>query len=179
MTDLEKADLLGERLVGGATEAAAIFTEELRKRFDAGLRNGDAATKLVIETIAFYMHLVDRLALGHLGAAGRETFGEQFMVAVVKEVLRELSTETPADDFCRRLRDAYNYRQLQYSKYRELIPQKGKPLKGTLYWEFSKILFTFFDDENPATLIFLNLLVADATSVMLTDAMQVEDVLAS
>jgi hypothetical protein len=35
------------------------------------------------------------------------------------------------------------------------------------------------DDQNPATLMFLNLLVADMTKVMLTDAMKVEEVLRS
>lgn len=178
-TEIEKANLLGERLVGGATEAAIIIGKELGKSFNIGFRDSNAAPQFIIEVIVFYMHLVDRLAFAHLGAAKQETFGDRFVVAVEKEVLRELCEEVSADDFAQALRDTYNHRQMQYARYKVLIPAKGEPLKDTLYWEFSKILFGFLDDQNPATLMFLNLFVADITNVMLTDAMKVEEVLQS
>lgn len=178
-SEKQKADLLGERLVGGATETAAIITEELGKRFNVGFRDGNGAPQFIIEVIVFYMHLVDRLAFAHLGAARCEAFGDRFVVAVVKEVLRELDKEVPADDFGQALRDTYNRRQVQYAGYKVLIPAKNEPLKDTLYWEFSKVLCGFLDDQNPATLMFLNLLIADLTKVVLTDAMKVEEVLRS
>jgi hypothetical protein len=178
-TEIEKADLLGERLVGGATESVAIVMEELGKRFDVGFRDRNTVPQFIIELIVFYMHLVDRLALAHLGAAKRQVFGDRFIVAVVKEMLRELSKEISADDFGKALRDTYNRRQMEYARYRVLIPAKDEPLKDTLYWEFSKILFGFLDDENPATLMFLNLLVVDMSDALLTKAMKAEEVLRS
>ncbi len=178
-TEIEKADLLGECLVGGATETATIIMEELGKRFGVGFRDGNVAPQFLVEVIVFYMHLIDRLAFVHLGVEKREVFGDRFIVAVVKELLRELSREVSADEFGRTLRDTYNQRQTQYARYKALIPDKDAPLKDTLYWEFSKILFGLLDDQNPATLMFLDLFVADMTDVMLSKAMNVEAVLRS
>lgn len=172
--EIEKADLLGERLVGGATEISLVITEQLG---DIKFPDPNASRQFVIEVIVFYMHLVDRLAFAHLGAARREIFGDRFVVAVVKEILRELSKDVSADDFCQALRNTYNRRQIQYSQYKKLIPPQNEPLKGTLYWEFSKVLFQYLDDHNPATLVLINLWVADLTKVMLTEAMQVEEIL--
>ena len=176
-SETEKADLLGERLVGSATETASFIMEELGKRFNVGFRDRSWVPQFIIEVIVFYMHLVDRLAFAHLGLGGREKFADQFEIAVVKEVLRELNPELSADDFGGKLRDTYNRRQMEYAKCKALIPNKDEPPKNTLLWEFSKVLFGFLDDENPATLIFLNMLVADLTNVMLNDALKVEEVL--
>ena len=52
-------------------------------------------------------------------------------------------------------------------------------MNGTLYWEFSKILFGFLNDNNPATLMFLNVLVADFTKIILNDALKVKEVFES
>ena len=166
-------------MVGGATETATIIMEELGKRFDVSFRDRNTVPQFIIEVIVFYMHLVDRLAFAHLGAAKRQVFGDRFIVAVVKEMLRELSKEISADDFGKALRDTYNRRQMEYARYRVLIPAKDEPLKDTLYWEFSKILFGFLDDENPATLMFLNLFVVDMSDALLTKAMKAEEVLRS
>ena len=176
-SEIEKADLLGERLVGGATEAASFIMEELGKRFNVGFRDRSWAPQFVIEVIVFYMHLVDRLAFAHLGLGGREKFADQFEIAVMKEVLRDLNPELSADDFGGKLRDIYNRRQMEYAKCKDLIANKGEPLKNTLYWEFSNVLFGLLDDQNPATLVFLIMLVTDLTNIMLIDALKVDEVL--
>jgi hypothetical protein len=111
------------------------------------------------------------------GPAGREVFGDRFFLAVLKEFLRETSRELRTDALGKALRDTYSRRQIEYTEYEVLIPKKNDPLKGTLYWEFSKILLSFMNDTNPATLMFLNLLVADMTKIMLNDALKVEQVL--
>jgi hypothetical protein len=179
-SEIEKADHLGQILVGCATETASVIIERLTS-FAEGIsfRDSNIAPQFVIEFIVFYMHLVDRMAFAHLGAAKREAFGDRFIVAVVKEFLEEISREMSADTLGNALRDTYNRRQLQYAKYKVLIPKKDDPLNNTLYWEFSKILFNFLDDTNPATLMFLNLLVADMTKIMLNDALKVDEVLRS
>lgn len=105
------------------------------------------------------------------GPANREVFSDRLIIAVVKEVLRELSKEVSADDFGNILRDTYNLRQMEYSVYKDLIPAKEQPLKGTLCWEFSKVLFSFLNDTNPATLMAINMFVASMAQVMLNDAM--------
>ena len=64
-----------------------------------GLFSGGQRARFIIEVIVFYRHLVDRLAFTHFGPANREKFGDQFIVAVVKEVLREWSREFSAEEF--------------------------------------------------------------------------------
>lgn len=178
-SELEKADLLGERLVGGATEVATTVIEETGRRYKVGFRDGNDAQQFVIEVIVFYMHLVDVLAFGILGPERRKIFGDRLIIAVVRELLQLLSRDICADDFGEALRGTYNRRQIEYSRYRVLIPEKDRPLKNTLYWEFSKILFGMLDAANPAMLMFLNVLVADLTDVMLNEALKAGQVLRS
>ena len=174
---IAKADLLGESLVSCATETANIIIERLGKDDAIRFRDEHGAPQFIIEVIAFYMHMVDRLAFTHLGAAGRKVFGDRLIVAIVKEVLRNLNQEVSADEFGKTLRATYNRRQKEYARYKVLIPEKDKPLKDTLYWEVSKVLFGLLDDENPATLMFLSILVADMAKIVLYDTLKVEDVL--
>lgn len=177
-SELEKADLLGESLVGAATEAAEMLLELLGKDNNVRFRDGvDSALQFVTEITVFYMHLIDRLAFAHLGPIRRETFGDRFVLAVLKELLRELNKERSADEFGEAFLRAYKRRQMEYAQYKILIPDKDEPLKNTLFWEFSKILFGFLDDQNPATLMLLNVLLIDMTEVVLNHTLKVEDVL--
>ena len=176
-TNIEKADLLGERLVGGASEAVAFLAEELGNRCKVGFLDATKASQFIIEIIAFYMHMIDRMAFALLGSAEREAFGDRLVLSVLREALRELGDETSRDDFGPALRETYNRRQVQYARYKVPIPPEGEPLMGTLNWEFSKILFGFLDTDNPAVLMFLSLLVAETTKTMLAEALKVEEVL--
>lgn len=181
-TNIEKADLLGEGLVGAASEAVAFLAEDLGDRCKVGFLDATKTSKtsqFIIEIIAFYMHMVDRVAFALLETAEHEAFGDRLVLAVLREAVRELGDETSPDDFGPPLRKTYNRRQVQYARYKVLIPAEEEPLKGTLNWEFSKILFRFLDTDNPAVLMFLSFLVAEMTKVMLTEALKVEEVLLS
>ena len=85
-----------------------------------------AESQFFIETLVFYMHLVDRLAFAYLGAARRQVFCDCFSVAVVKKVLRELTKGVSADDMDETLRDTYSGRQIEYAQYKVLIPTVGR-----------------------------------------------------
>jgi hypothetical protein len=120
------------------------------------------------------------MAFGILGWEKREIFGDRLQVAVTKEILAELSKDISADDFGEALRETYNRRQMQYSRYKLLVPnEKDDPLKDTLYWEVSKILFEYINNYNPVTLVFMNMLVIDVSDVFLTKAANAEEVLRS
>jgi hypothetical protein len=127
-TEIEKADLLGERLVGGATETASLIVEKLGQGNNIEFRDDSTAPQFIIEVIVFYMHLVDRLALAHFGAAKREIFGNRFVETVFKTFLKGMNRELPTDHFGRALLDTYNSRQMQYAKYKVLIPKKDDSL---------------------------------------------------
>ena len=175
-TEIEKADLLGESLVGGASEAATLIVEDLRKRFAVGLREASSSQQFVIEIVVFYMHMVDRLAFQYLGPYRREVFADRLNIAVIKEFLCSRNKEVDAAEFAEHLKDAYNRRQREYAQYKDLIPMKDQPPKGTLFWEFSSILFGFMDDSNPATLVSLYLFTIDV-SLELMKVMKIEEVL--
>jgi hypothetical protein len=173
--EAEKANLLGERLVGGATEAALLIVEELETRFGLGLRNG-SEQQFATEVVVFYMHIVDRLAFRHLGPKRRQVFGDCFVLKVIEEFLRIPEKGIDPAAFASQLKDTYNRRQIEYARYGELIPAKEDPPKDTLFWEFNKILFAFINDTNPVTLLFLNLFVVDI-SLELLKVIKVEEVL--
>ena len=168
-TKLESVDSLARALVDGATELAVMIGEQLDK-FSEGIdfRDASAGPQFAVEVIVFYLHLIDRLAFRELGAAKRNIFCDRLASAV---------TENLTDDLRESLHETYNRRQMQYGKCKVLFPKKGDPLKDTIFWEFSKILFGFFDITNPATLMLINTLVADTTVLMLNDVLHIEDVL--
>lgn len=90
--EVEKADLLGQRLVGGVTEIAVVFTGELAKiDGDLKLRQHVRPEQLIIEWTVFYLHLVDRMAFAHFGPAKRDIFGDRLMNAVLGELCLPLA----------------------------------------------------------------------------------------
>ena len=175
--ELDKADFLGASLVGGAREAALVLTEEFGKLHNIAFRESSKALDFLVELLVFYMHLIDRLAFANLGPAKRKVFSDRLVLAAVKELRPRLSKEISADDFCNSLRDTYNRRQTEYERYKVWIPKKAEPLKDTLFWEVSKILFNFFDNTNPATLMCFDLALWDTTKVLLYDVFKVDEVL--
>ena len=176
-TEVQKADQLAQCLVGGATEAAKVIAK-MARRPNGSFRDENNAQQFIIEVMVFYMHLVDRLAFAHLGAAKREIFMDRFLDTVLKETLPELSNNVSPEDFAESLRETYNCRQKQYADHK-LVPVDDEPPKETLCWEFSKILFGFLDTVNPITFALLHKLVLQITTVMLKDTLKVEEVLGS
>jgi hypothetical protein len=109
-----------------------------------------------------------------LGPAKCEVLVDRFIVAIVKVFLQEMSRDLSADAVCNALRDTYNQRQRQYATYKVLTTDRNESLKDTLYWEFDKILLSFFDTSNPAILTHINILAPDIAKIMIEDAQQVE-----
>jgi len=173
-----KADLLGSRLYAGAREIAILFTEELEKR-DIQFRDEESIERCLIEIFVFYLHMIDRSAHVHLGLTKRELFADRLIVAFMKEIMGGLDKSVSADTFGETIRETYNRRQIEYASYKRLTPEKDEPLKGTLFLEFSKIIFRFLDDDNPATIFLLCMLIERYTVIFMTDAAKVEEVLTS
>jgi len=171
--EIEKADLLGERLVPAARETSAYLVEKLAQGCNIRLRDGSLARQLAIEVLVYYIHWVDRLAFDHLGPDRRDII-RRFVSATAKALLLGPDQELVAGDFGKSLQETYKLRNPQYAHY-DLKPEKGGPLKGTLFWEFSKVLLPLFDDDS--ALGHLSLLVATMTVWTLNDALKVEEVL--
>jgi hypothetical protein len=177
-TVIDKAELLGERLLGGVPEIASFLLTELDKiQPGIGFRDENGPERFWIELFVFYMHILDRLAFLHLGAEKKDIFSNRLIVVVMNGLVINLNKELFALDFVAEMRDTYNRRQVEYSRYKGLIPPKDEPLKDTLLWEFSKVLFELFDDENPTTLGLLSLMVSDCTVTLLREGLKADQVL--
>ena len=172
-TEIEKADLLGERFVGAVPEIAAFLLSEISKmQPDIAFKDEKGPGQFAIELYVFYFHMLDRLAFLHLGEEGREIFANRLIEVVTHSLILTKNNEWSDLDFAAEMQSTYNQRQLEYANYKELIPPKDKPLKGTLIWEFSKNLFELLVSSNPAILGLLSLIVSDCTITFLTKALR-------
>ena len=168
MSPEEKADLLGERLCVAVPEVAGFLLSELQERFQINLPNSDVE-QFVIETFVLHLHLLDRMAFGALGVEGRNRFDDR----IITNVASRLTISSPLD----RLGNTYNSRQAQYAGFRELIPPKDQSPKGTLLWEFSKLLFFLTKDSNPEALAFILAAVVESTITLVDETLRAGETL--
>ena len=69
------------------------------------------------------------------------------------------------------LRDTYNRRQQEYARYRKIVPHGDEGTKDTLFWEFAKLLFNLFVDNNDTfDLLALHVTVSTASIPFLKQA---------
>ena len=95
-----------------------------------------AATKEVrargsAEALVFALHLTDRIALTRLGNEKRAAFMDKLLPAVQRKVGATFAPELPS---------LYNQRTLFYQSCRMPSGKKNSNLKGTLFWEFGKLM---------------------------------------
>lgn len=127
----------------------------------------DKFEEVTFEILLLHLHFIDRIAFQHLGLEPRNTF----MDAVLREIRKQLSDlyEIGKDSidlntryhliylrkmiYC--LYDAYNDRQIEYSKYKKVFARENdKGMKDTLSWEFGKKIAKILGDEwNPAVIL--------------------------
>jgi hypothetical protein len=176
----QKAELLGERLRGEVPAIASALLSRLDE--DYGIKRGDVDVRqFVIELFVFYMHILDRMALGILGVDGQNLFVDRLIVVLVCGILSDPGeSKNDSVDFIAQLHDTFNRRQVQYSKYK-LRPDEGEPFEGfngTLFWEFGRILFALTAAEDTRARVALVFMVEQATVVMLGKGfVQAEEIL--
>ena len=164
----EMADIIAERMSGGVPEVVSFILEQLQDKLNIRL-DSRRNEQVLFETFAFFMHIVDRMAFEALGVDGRVAFGDR--------LVSRIAGTLASTDLVERLRDTYNKRQVKYAQYQELLPPESKPLKGTLVWEFSKVVLELTGDSNPTTLVLICHMVSDWVPFMMQDALKVESVL--
>jgi hypothetical protein len=177
LTENEKADLLGERLVKAVGKSGCLIIEELAKTCRVCIRDKSRVPQWVVELAVYYMHFVHRLAFVHLGRESGESFCGRFNEAVKRALLRTPSPGISSGDLAELLHDTYNRRQPEYARYVLERPGKNAPLAGTLFWEFTKILMGFLSDQSPAIVFYVSSLVATTTVDVIQDEMEVKEVL--
>jgi hypothetical protein len=139
----QKAELLGERLRGEVPAIASALLSRLDE--DYGIKRGDVDVRqFVIELFVFYMHILDRMALGILGVDGQNLFVDRLIVVLVCGILSD-----PGES-------------------KKLRPDEGEPFEGfngTLFWEFGRILFALTAAEDTRARVALVFMVEQATVV--------------
>ena len=99
--------------------------------------NPQSKILVVYEINSFVLHVCDRELLFIFGPEKRGIIMDKVLEIIserVKRQCRNLQVKYSRKYF----QNIYNERQIEYSFYKELLPDKGKPLKYTLAWEFSK-----------------------------------------
>jgi hypothetical protein len=139
-----RADQMAEFLVRFSQEATNVVLEGLlgKDALDNAVpaRAEELIASLAIELLVFALHLVDRLTFSVIGSANRELFMDELCAAT------ERLTKSPFDD---RLRRLYNTRQEFYSHFTQLVAINEESLRGTLFWEFGKMLASTYAESNP------------------------------
>lgn len=162
-------------------EGSTFVIDSLLKKEDFRHLSLEVISKILLEVIIFLLHICDREIFLMFGSEKRALIMDQVLANVCERlekydecILRKhfgektrvnltryfdyLSKMAPSTDF----QNAYNERQREYSSYKELLPEKGKPLKNTLVWEFSKKVAVLVDEKpNPVIIMTLSLLVSD------------------
>jgi hypothetical protein len=124
------------------------------------------------EALVFALHLADRIALIRLGNKKRAVFMDSFLPAVQRKVDDKLGRNLPA---------LYNERTLFYQSCRMPSGKKNANLKGTLFWEFGKLMASpchypdpVYANWNPTAMMQLSLWGMDLM-VAITDAFDAAD----
>lgn len=130
----------------------------------------DKFEEVTFEILLLHLHFIDRIAFQHLGPESRNTFMDAVLIEIKKQLshlyaigkdsfmrMRDKGDNLDLDTsyhlsylgyhlrylrkmiYC--LYDAYNDRQIEYSKYKKVFARENdKGMKGTLSWEFGKKL---------------------------------------
>jgi hypothetical protein len=150
----KKGEIVGSFLPGLASLAA----HELAQRIPQ-IGNGhyeDGSIELLLELLAFYMHVANRLAFRDLGAEECSHFSTRLIVTVASDVTTSLDKGFSSVQVIAELRDKYNERDQYYAQFRKFVPDSDEPPKDTVFWEFAKVVyFRFVNTDNTADLIWV------------------------
>lgn len=133
----------------------------------------NAIWDLLLETCAFYIQLMDRLAFGVLGPLRRNDFLDPLLVEVL-EILVDIGPSTSeAVQRRRELLWMVNDRQTEYSQYRLLYLNPNEGFGSTLFWEFSSKLAGIIDRTKDGRVV-VPVMVKTVTSI---DSYELTDLL--
>ena len=107
----------------------------------------EQAAEVRREATAFFFHALDVVAFQRLGPEGRTDFMDTIIKYAAPRTREEL------DEFFSLLND----RQRDYSEYRQLFAKPGAAYKGTLCWEFAKLISARVGERNPARVALVNI----------------------
>jgi hypothetical protein len=158
----EKAKELAESIVNLARTVAPAFYQQLYvgECNPSAERESQQTASLAMELIYISLHLVDREYFARHGADARDKFMDVLLVETWTPLL-DAMPENARSAAGRVIVEQANQVQLEFAQYPQLAPEKGLPLGGTLFWEFSKRLVRVYNPQNVGAVILLNLVCID------------------
>ncbi|MGA2231428.1 MAG: hypothetical protein ABSH22_11060 [Tepidisphaeraceae bacterium] len=179
-TAIDKANLLGKRLVVGLRGAVASLLADWDRDYGLNFRDQADNRMFALEMLAFHMYVIDRSATTRLSAADLMDFRSGFMDAVVATMCRGLEVDPQTPQGAKVAKSVLKTGRSRFPQYAacKLYPEKGESATGTLFWEFSRVLFSLTNsrDHNPAGLSAMCLLVMHKSELLMRST-DVEEVL--
>lgn len=156
----EKGERVGTSLPLFAGVAARTLVSQMSHSQDYPY--AERELDILVEVVAFYMHVANRLAFRDLGAEPCSLFSRRMMVAVGN------SPDLLHAEVVQALRDRYNEREDYYAEFRQFMPEQDQSPDNTLFWEFSKVIFNrFVSTKDMATLILVDRILMPQLSVFI------------
>ena len=121
-----KLDELAKIILVGSDQ----FTKSMSEKEEF---SNEVKASIKIESVIFLLHYADRVIYSHLGNKQRNSIMDNLLLEILK--LLDLSPQAT-----KIFSDLYGIRQKEYSSYFAGDPGKRMGLKGTLHWEFGKII---------------------------------------
>lgn len=134
----------------GESNRFSVFATEHTENW-----SGDLGPSLTMEFIALQLHLLDRFAFFKFGNHGKEPFID----SVEFEMRRQLQLIGMDES---KVFSVVQKRSNQLSQYKKLFANEGETPKGTLVWEFGRIISSEFVGGNPVVIIPTTKSAADA-----------------
>jgi len=152
-----KKDILNEIAAGLSVDifkeaiSCAESVEKFQKKEVKGKSEIDSLQyrQLAIEFMFLFIHLSDRIAFGLLGSEKRSQFMDLLAFWMNRMISEDIATYItskfktavqiiPKISFVGLDHEQLNERNIEYSKYKKLFPEKNEAYKDTLFWEFGK-----------------------------------------
>jgi hypothetical protein len=94
--------------------------------------------EVFVEVLFFLLHCIDRISFQYLGIEKRAFFMDMLFIELREEISKAQPGGIESIKSRYFLNQTYNERQKEYSKYKEMFPEKDKGFVNTLFWEFGK-----------------------------------------
>ena len=147
-----KAKKLSPLVTKSAVEATKTLFKELKKKWN--MKIDDKSGKVVLETLLFYLHYIDRIAYHRFGARQRDIFMDALLAEIEQWLLSFCENKTEATGLSLAFEETYSKRQREYAPYK-LLAEKNGEISGTIFWEFGKKIAGILGDENNIAVILL------------------------
>ena len=131
------------------TIVKGIMYEDIKK--DDITRN---KLNIYYETYYINIHIIDRILFEIIGPLKRDVVIDKILI-LFSEGVKNIGHNVE------HIRHEYNRYQIEYSSYKEIYSKPDGVRKGSLCWEFGKMIAFKYANKNPMTIMFLETMTSE------------------